>query len=258
MHPGDTRPLADAPGDAVLGVLVRDDAAARASDAQELRSAVVRTLGARVTADDARAVGAALDDWAATRGDWLAASLAWGSGAQAGGVWMRAPGDAAGRAVREMVDLTRRPAFGEPLKRTFDLGAPAVTPASVPALPDATLATFNAAKKGPALGVAWATHDGQLLVAAGDDAPKLLAAEAAPPSRLGDDARVARALSAVGSNASLVLVAMPLRLDPAKAATDAARAPAVVAWGRKESDAWLRVDVAGELLRELVRLQAFQ
>ncbi len=71
-----------------------------------------------------------------------------------------------------------------------------------------------------------------------------------------DDARVARALSAVGANATFVLLAMPLRLDAAKADTDASRAPAVLAWGRRDADAWLRVDVADELLREILRIRS--
>jgi len=248
MHPGDARPLAEGPGDAVAGVLVRDDAATRAGDARELEAALAEALAPRVTAADSRALSTALDDWAASRGDWIAAGVAWGP--QARGVWMRTPADAGARAVREMVDLLHRPAFGDPPKRQLGLHPPTVGPASIAGLPDATLANL-----GP-LGIAWAPHDGQLLVAAGDHAPQLLGSEASPTSHLGDDARVARALSAVGANATFVLLAMPLRLDAAKAGTDAARAPAVIAWGRRDADAWLRADVADELLREIVRLQA--
>jgi hypothetical protein len=149
-----------------------------------------------------------------------------------------------------MVDLLHRPAFGDPLKRQLGLRAPTVGPAGIAGLPDATLASL-----GP-LGIAWGPHEGQLLVAAGDHAAQLLGGEASPASHLGDDVRVARALSAVGANATFVLLAMPLRLDATKASTDAARAPAVLAWGRKDADLWLRADIADELLREIVRLQA--
>ena len=254
MRPGDTRPLADLPADAVLGLLLRDDPAARARDAREIGASVARALGPRASDDDAHAVTAVLGDWAAARGDWLSASIAWGPAPR--GLWMQTV-DAGGgaKAVREMVDLLHRPAFGEPLSRLLDLGAVHVAPASVAGVTDSAAASFGTAGKSP-LGIAWGTREGQLLVAAGEQAPRLLEAEAAPARRLGDDPRIAGSLSTLGSDASLVLLAMPLRVDATRAASDAGKAPALVAWGRKGPDAWLRLEVAGELLREAVRLKS--
>jgi hypothetical protein len=99
-------------------------------------------------------------------------------------------------------------------------------------------------------------HDGELLVAAGEHASKLLGSAAAPPTRLGDDPRIAAALAALGSDASFTLVTEPLRLDATRGASHEAAAALVFAWGRRGGDAWARVDAADELLRELVRMKA--
>lgn len=250
ITPGDAAPLGDVPADAVLALLVRDTPRARADDARDLEAAITRALGSRAHDDDDRALASAMDAWAAGRGDWLTASLAWGP---ASAVVLRSPGgDAAARALGGLVDLAGRPAFAGPLHATFDLGAPSVAAAHVDGLTEGRLATFGRKTQ---LGVAWGVRDDRLLAVAAEHADARLAALAAAP-RLGDDPRVARALSALGSDASLVVLAEPLRVDPARGASDAARSPAVLAWGRRDGAAWLRLDVGDELLRELVRLQA--
>lgn len=259
VRPGDTRPLAAAPRDALVALLVRDDPTSRAADAGDLAAALGHALGPRLGDDDARAMRAALADWARGRGDWVAAGLSWGD-AHAG--WLRTPAadaDAATRAVREIVQLARRRPIADPLGNSLHLLPPSLTPADVPPLGKATLATFAAAPGGGArhaaepFGIAWAVHDGDLLVAAGEDAPARLSSEASPPGRLGDDPRTARALAALGADATFTLVAQPLRLDPSRGA---ASAPAVLAWGRRDGAVWAHADLADVLLRELVRLGA--
>lgn len=250
ITPGDTRPLADVPADAVLAVLVRDAAAARADDARELEAAIGKALGSRAHADDEHGIASALDAWSAARGDWLTASLAWGP---ATAVVVRSPGgEAAVRALRGLMELGGRPVFASPLHATFGLAAPSVAAAKVDGLTDASLATFGS--KSP-LGVAWGAADERLVAVASEHANQRLASLASSP-RLGDDPRVARALSALGSDASFVVLAEPLRIDASRAASDAAHSPALVAWGRRDGKAWLRLDVGDELLREGVRLQA--
>ena len=250
ITPGDTRPLADVPADAVLALQVRDSADARADDARELEAAIGKALGSRAHADDDRAIASALDAWSAARGDWLTASLAWGP---ATAVVVRSPGgEAAVRALRGLIDLGGRPVFASPLHATFALGAPSVAAAKVDGLTEAFLAAFGS--KSP-LGVAWGAADDRLVAVAAEHADKRLASLASSP-RLGDDPRVARALSALGSDASFVVLAEPLRIDASRAASDAAHSPALLAWGRRDGKAWLRLDVGDELLREGVRLQA--
>jgi hypothetical protein len=264
MHPGDAKPLADAPADALAAILLRDDAPARAADARDLAGAVQGALGSRLPERDARALGAGLDDWARGRGDWLTAALSWGSPAGDGGVRpsrviVRAPAadaDAAARGVRELVELARSPALKEPLATLLHVGPPALSTSDAPGGGKATLASFAplGAQAGGAatkLGLAWTVLGGEVVVAGGSASPELLA----PPSgRLGDDPRAARALSAVGANATFALVAQPLRLDPARGAA-AGSAPLVLAWGRADAAVWARIEIADPLLAQAVGLR---
>jgi hypothetical protein len=202
----------------------------------------------------------------------MTVALSWG---RSHGAWLRAPaadGDAASRAVRAVLELPRRPVLAAPLGSSLHLLPPTFSSADVPGLGKVTLATFaekvDAAKarhdtsgaRSP-LGVAWAVHDGELLAAAGEGAPQLLAsagagaAGGASPGTLGDDPRSARALSALGADVTFALLAQPLRLDPARGDAGGA-APTVLAWGRRDGSAWAHVDLADALIRELVRLGA--
>ena len=261
---GTAHPLAEAPADAVLVILSRDDATRRADDARELEVALDRALGSRAHADDTAAVHAAIDDWARARGDWVLASLEWG-GEGARGLWLRTPAasaEGASRAVRELVDLSHRHALESLLSGALHVAPSVVAAADVASVSRASLATFAASgadkhpHPSPPLGVAWGLHDGDLLVAAGGGATAMLAAQAAPAKRLGDDPRTAHLVESLGADVAFALIARPLRLDPARGAGDAGLAPAVLAWGRKGSDAWVRVELGGALIRELVRLKA--
>jgi hypothetical protein len=270
MRTGDTSPLARSPADSIVALLGRDDAAGRAGSARELEAALGRALGERVREDDSRAVRAALDEWARTRGDWWTVALGWGSTEASRGLWVRTPAsdaEATSRAVRQLVDLSHRRAAQDLLSGSLHLAPASITTAEVPSLGKATVATFpwgdvkTARREGasaplPPPAVAWAVQGGDLLIAAGLAAPQLLSLEASPVRRVADDERSARALAAIGSDASFAVYAQPLRFDPARSGGDAAPAPAVFAWGRKGGDAWARLDVADTLLRELVRLQA--
>jgi hypothetical protein len=265
LQVGAAKPLAEVPADAVIAILSRDDAARRADDAREIEAALDRALGGRVRPDDTAAVHAAIDDWARARGDWVTASLAWGGADGARGLWLRTPaasGDGATRSVRELVDLSHHHAFEVLLSGALHAAPSAVVAADVPSVTRATLATFavsGADKHPPAsppLGVAWGLHDGDLLVAAGAGATAMLAAQAAPARRLGDDPRTAHVVESLGADVAFALLARPLRFDPVRGTGDAGLAPALLAWGRKGNDAWLRVELGGALLRELVRLKA--
>jgi hypothetical protein len=260
---GDLRPLAAAPANAVVAVLVRDDAATRAEDAATIEATLHKALGDRLHDDDALAMHTAIADWGRARGDWWAGGLTWGSSDASRGLWLRTPvesADASAHAVRELVDLSRRRGFHELLAGSLHLSPGAVRTTDAAPLGKVTLATFTdaaAAGKPDAagLGVAWGAHEGQLLLAAGTAAPQLLSAEASPVRRVGDDPRSARALAALGENASITVFAQPLRLVPTRADADAS-APAVFAWGRKGGAPWARLELADVLLRELLRLKA--
>jgi hypothetical protein len=265
MHPSTSHPLAEVPADAVVALLARDDAATRAEDSATLEATIEHALGDRIHDEDSRAVRAAIDDWARARGDWLCAALAEGATDATRGVWLRTPAageEAATNAVREIVDLSRRQAFRQLLAGSLHLGPSAVATAEVPILGKANVATFAVlgpnGKSGAAaagLGVAWGVHDGELLVAGGSSPASLLAGEVSAPTRVGDTPRSARAIAALGNDATIALFAQPLRLDPRRAG-DAASGPAVVAWGKKGESAWARLELADVLLREWLRLKA--
>lgn len=253
MRTGDERPMGALPADTLFAMLSRSDASMRSGDAADAKAAIVGALGDKAKGDDRSAIEHTLDDWTAARGDWMTAAVAWGTER---GLWLRTPSSDAGpRAVREWIDLARRPVLADPLRALFQVGPPTVTTASVPGVTDASLATF-APPKGPPLGVAFGMQDGELLVAAGEHAPKLLGTAAAPAARLSDDPRIGAALAALGSDASFTVVTEPLRLDATLGAKNETAAALVFAWGRRGGDAWARVDAAGELLRELVRMKA--
>lgn len=263
MHPGDARPLGELPAESIAAVLAREDAPTRASDARDLEAALDGALGSRAHAEDTAAVHAAIDDWERARGDWMTTALAWGGTDGSRGLLLRTPsvgGDGAVHATRALLDLSHRPAFEALLSGSMHVAPATVAPVDVPSVTRASLAKLASrggdAHPPPPLAVAWGLHDAELVLAAGTAPTGLLAVEATPAKRLGDDPRMARVLAGLGPDVALALVAQPLRFDPVRAGTDDALEPFALAWGRKGGDAWLRVELAGALLRELIRLKA--
>jgi hypothetical protein len=231
MRPGDPLPLLDLPSDAPIALLVRDDADARLRGAREFAAVLRRALGPRLRDDEARVLVSALDDWARARGDWMTVALRLG---RSPGVILRAPvatDEAAQHAVNEIVALSRRPAIEGPLASLL----------------------HGVGRAGGSVDVAGSVRDHHVVLAAGERAAKLLSVADSPSTRLGDDARVVRALSALGSSTTFALLAQPLRLDAARAGDDSAPArPAILAWGKRDGDAWARVELADGLLKEII------
>jgi hypothetical protein len=266
---GDVVPLAQAPADAVLALFSRDEAARRADGVGELESVIDGVLGGRAGADDLRAAHAAIEDWGQGRRDWWCAAVSWGAAEPSHGLWVRTPAtdaERSERAVRELVNLPRRHAFGDLLAGTLHVAPATLATADVPSFGRASLATFawlepNASARraaslpaGSPPAVAWGVHDGDLMLAAGSAAPALLSAAAAPPRRLGDDPANARALAALGTDAAFAVFAQPLRLLGDRFGGGGPPVPAILAWGRKQGTAWMRLELADPLLRELLRL----
>ena len=103
------------------------------------------------------------------------------------------------------------------------------------------------------LGLAWLVDSNVLTLATSDTPLATLSATVRPDRKLGDEPSVARSFTALGTTASTVLVVQPLRFDPTRANLPAA--PLVIALGRKDKDATLRIDIANGLLREFARMQ---
>jgi hypothetical protein len=221
------------------------------ADARDVDAALAKTFGARLTEADATKLRASLDAWAKGRGDWMTVAVPWGKDRE--GVVVRAPAadaDAATSAVRGVLDLARKPVLADPLASLLRARAPAFATADVQGFGKAQTATFARDRTTP-LVVAWGVAQGEIAVAAAENATTLL-----PPatSRLGDDPAIARALAAVDSHASAVLFAQPLRLDAARASAQSQ--PVVVAWGRDGASAWARVQLAGAVVREIIKQAA--
>jgi hypothetical protein len=126
----------------------------------------------------------------------------------------------------------------KPVARPGDAGAPprAIAPA-----------------RSDDLGAAWLVDGGVLSLAAGPTPVATLRASTKPDRKLADEPAIARSFTALANQASAVLVVQPLRFDATRANLPAA--PLLVALGRKDKDATLRIDIANGLLRELARRQ---
>ncbi len=250
MRPGDAAPLLEA-ADSPLAVLFRDDEAGRARTALDVEDALVQALGERLAPPAAARVRASLDDFTKARGDWMAAGLLGASGLS-----LRAPvadPAAADHALRELVSL----AGAAPLKQALRIR-------DVTAQPNGALIAYGEAPAKGAPGksaqLAWANKAGELSVAlttlptAAAAASSVPSALAPPPAKLGDAEQVRALVRALGATVTFAAVAQPLKLDPARASSPAA--PLVVAWGRRDQGAYLRLESSDALVRELVRMRA--
>jgi hypothetical protein len=257
MHPGAAAPLLDAPADAIAAWLLRDDAAERASDARDLEQCVEGGFGKRVGDDDKKRLRALADEWAKQRGDWMMGTA---MSSSSRGVVLRGPvadADAASRAVRDGTQLLARPFLAEPLKRMALVRDVASSKVDAPPLGKVDVVTLvrdepnvpNRPKLPMApIGFAWLGAGGELTLAIGESPASLLAVATKPKTKLGDDARVARAIGAIETNATFAFVAQRgARTEPA------AGPPAVAAWGRRGRDGWARIEVGYGVLRDLLR-----
>lgn len=276
MKTGDSAPVAALPVTSAAALLLRDGEEDRAEQSRDLERALASSLGPRLAEADAKKLHDVVEDMTKARGDVMTSALIWD---EPQGLSLRAPvrdPDAASRAVKGALDLAKVPPFKEifrvrditasaeevsgagkaqlatiarePAKdpreaRARDAGAAIVATAPAPA---------KRAKKDD-LGLAWLVDGGSLSLATGEAPLATLGATVRPERKLGDEPAVARSFTALGANASAVLVVQPLRFDPKRANLPAA--PLVIALGRKDKDAMLRIDVAHGLLRELARWQ---
>ena len=285
MAVGDTTPVANLPATSAAALLMRDNEEDRAEQGREIEKLVTTSLGARLAEADAKKLHDVVDDWTKARSEDLTASLTWDDPQ---GLALRAPvrdAEAASRALRGAVELVRVAPFKE-LLRARDVTS---STEDAPGIGQISLVTIQRAPRTGAgqdaagravdegaprprgdagsgergrpparttkheLGLAWLVDKGGLSVATGDVPVATLGAAVHPDRKLGDEPVIARPLGALGKNANSVLVVQPLRFDPLRANLPAA--PLVIALGRKDRNAVLRIDVANGLLRELARRQ---
>jgi hypothetical protein len=256
MHTGDTAPLLDAPNDALLAWLFRDDVAERTSDASDIAECIVGALGKRLGVDDAKRLHAGLDGWGKGRGNWVSASVRLTGGA---GIVLRAPtvDAAAMTASLESFDaLAQRPLITDPLAKLFFAQHPTTTTAPAAPLGNATVLSFTrgvpdgvklppSMKAPPPVGGAWVVGASETYLAVGESPLARLVAGANPAAKL--DARAAKALGALGSNVVFSLVARSTSNGSNPGA------PLVLGWGARNGGGWGRLELGYPLARDFVR-----
>ena len=272
MKLGDTAPLAALPATTAAALIMRDGEEERAGQATAIEGLITSALGARIADGDAKKLHDVFQDFTKARGEVFSSGVIWD---EPRGLYLRAPvrdSDAASRAVRGALDLAKV----APFKELFHMRDVTSSTEELPGLGKASIATFvrepsrpndgramrAAGPPGDAgapraraneLGLAWLVGGDVLSMASGEMPAATLSAAARPERKLADEPAIARSLAVIAGTSSTVLVVQPLRFDAKRANLPAA--PLVIALGRKDADATLRIDIANGLLRELARWQ---
>ena len=274
MKVGDASPVLALPAVSALAVSMRDGEVERAEQSKELEKAIATSLGPRL--EDPSKLHEVIEAMTSARDEAVAFALAVD---EPTGLLVRAPvrdAGAADKAIRGVFDMTKRKPFKELLRvrevssSTEELpGLGKVASLMVVREPkdsrhgagtaprrpagDGGGPGPAAAKTSPPSGVAWSTDQGVLALGAGAEPLVTLKMGARPDRKLADDPALKRFTSAIGADASTIVVAQPLRLDPKRA--NLPTAPLGIAIGRKGGDAFVRIDIAAGLLREAARWQ---
>jgi hypothetical protein len=270
MKVGDASPLLELPAVSTLALSTRDSEAERAEQASALEKAVASSLGPRLK--EPEKLREVFDAITKSRDEAIALAVGLEEPA---GLFLRArvrDGDAANKAIRGGFELAKIAPFKEMLR------AKNVTSSreELPGLGTADVLTLlrdppmdhkpppvlfrSAQDAGPprasgapigSLGVAWLISEGKLSLGAGAEPAVTLKIGARTDKKLADEPSLARFLSAIGNDASTIVVGQPLRLDPKRASLPTS--PLAIAVGKKGGDAFVRVEVSAGLLREAAR-----
>lgn len=283
MKVGDLAALGSLPASSAIALQVRDGDEDRAAQIQELEKTMTSSFGSRLAEPDAKKLHDVFEDLTTARGEVLSSALVWD---EPQGLSLRLATrdpDAAARAVKGAVDLVKVAPFKEllrvkdvttssedvagggkasvvtitrePAKDAKDAKDTKDTRDRAPKTDAGAGAGVPAVRRAPRdqLGIAWLVDKDTLSIATSDTPLSTLGLTTRPDKKLADEPAIARSFTALGKNASAVLVLQLLRFDPTRANLPAA--PLVIALGRKDKDASLRIDVANGLLRELARRQ---
>lgn len=272
MKVGDASPLLELPAASTLALSTRDGEAERVEQAIALEKAVASSLGPRLK--EPEKLHEVFDAIARSRDE--AVALAVGLEEPAG-LFVRArvrDGDTANKAIRGAFELAKIAPFKDMLRTKSVTSSredlPGLGTADVLTLlrdppkdqrpppvlfrpaQDAGAPRAPGARAG-SLGVAWLISDGKLSLGAGAEPAVTLKIGARTDKKLADEPTLSRFLSAIGNDASTILVGQPLRLDPKRASLPTS--PLALAIGKKGGDAFVRVEVSAGLLREAARWQ---
>ena len=274
MAVGDAAPLLDLPASALLGMLWREPAAARAAAILKQAEALTKLLGPDAKAEDKEAILAALRAEDEARGDWVALGVSLDpTGPNA---MVRAPlvdAEKMSKALKQLVALGKLPSVKAQLKASaLDVSSGKTVIENLPG--DVQRVRFEKIQpkdaKGKAASLPEAGIPGSidllylvstdtLVGAAGYDPKEALRSLTKGPAEgsLGSNPAIKSALASLGADASFALVVDPLRILALRSGKSAPpdSAPVVVAIGKtpEPSAMWARVDVAAVVVQELIK-----
>ncbi|MEO5726661.1 MAG: hypothetical protein ABI134_24495 [Byssovorax sp.] len=275
MAVGDTTPLLDLPGSALLGMLWREPAAVRAAAIPRQAEAMAKLLGPAAKAEDKEAILAALRAEDEARGDWVALGMSLDSTGP--NAMVRAPltdAEKMSKALKQLVALGKLASVKAQLKDSaLDVTTGKTVIENLPG--DVQRVRFERIQPRDAKGKAasppqdagipstidmlYLVSSNTLFGAAGYDPKEALRSLVKAPAdaSLGSNPAIKAALASLGADASFALVVDPLRLLAMRSGKSAPpeSAPVVVAIGKtpEPSAMWARIDVAATVVQELIK-----
>lgn len=275
MAVGDTTPLLDLPGSALLGMLWREPAAVRAAAIPRQAEAMAKLLGPAAKAEDKEAILAALRAEDEARGDWVALGMSLDSTGP--NAMVRAPladAEKMSKALKQLVALGKLASVKAQLKESaLDVTTGKTVIENLPG--DVQRVRFERIQPKDAKGKAasppqdtgipstidmlYLVSNNTLFGAAGYDPKEALRSLVKAPgdASLGSNPAIKAALASLGADASFALVVDPLRLLAMRSgkAAPPESAPVVVAIGKtpEPSAMWARIDVAATVVQELIK-----
>jgi hypothetical protein len=262
---GDAKPMLDLPAGAVFGLLLRDSAETRADGAKQQAASLSQLLGGRLADGDALKVKGALETWATGRGDWLTVGLKLTPQAPILHVRGAMANDKAmDAALRQMLGLVEVPGFREPLFHHLGrmvVGKPSsrgdavvvhvVRDKQTKRKEDQAKSEFD---------IVWRIlqQDMRFELFGAADAKSVLEPGDPRAATVRGRADVAALIDALGDEVSFALYFEPkqfvasIAIQRVEAKNNAA--PVFVSYGGKKTEGWVRLDLAHEAARELLRM----
>jgi hypothetical protein len=262
MHSASAAALLDAPRDALAALFWSDTAQLRADDTSALGPCLGKALAPLLGPGGAPKLADVLASWAHGRGDWETASFI--AKPALAGLVVRAPvadPTATSASVRGFVDLASQPAVADAVERLLPLKAGAVQTIDVPSVGKASLVMFPShapPSRGTAdpqvvttdlapAGLAWFVDAKEVDIALGQ-APQDLLGLARPTAGFKTSASVARAVGALGADASFAAVIVP---PGCCAGAGPASAPLTFGWGRRSGNGRVTLAIGDEVLGQI-------
>jgi hypothetical protein len=265
---GDPKRMLDLPADSLATFVFYQSAAARAESAAVQAEGLAKLLEKQLQAPEKKVVVESLAALGEARGDWFYGGVTFAPTGPAG--FARAAvsdADKLAKGVKSLVGLVKSgPVKG--LLEDMDLGVSTGTArvdgvgGSVERLRLESRGKDKKAADGPsAIDLVYAIDKEAMLIATGFDAKAALASIASAPKgqNVGGVPEMKAAIDGLGPEVAFAVLFDPVRIGVVQTGKPAAGAagPIAIAAGKAgASDLWVRVDVATEALREIVRRRA--